>query len=69
MQFDSLNGVETFIKNLLKNKVLESMSILVKDHSSDNITSCIYACCSERQCKRKKTLDNGESRDDEQKGI
>ena len=68
MQFYSLDGVETFYKEFAKK---EGFRIHVctskRPPRSDNITSRIYVCCSERQHKRKKTLDNGESRDDEQK--
>ncbi|XP_065618429.1 protein FAR1-RELATED SEQUENCE 5-like [Quercus suber] len=68
MQFDSLDGVETFYKEFAKK---EGFAIRVRTSKrppkSDNITSRIYVCCSEGQHKRKKTLDNGESRDDEQK--
>ena len=32
MQFDSLDGVKTFYKDLQKKKVLKSVFVLVRDH-------------------------------------
>ena len=55
MQFDSLDGVETFYKEFAKK---EGFGIRVctskRPPRSDIITSCIYVCCNEGQCKRKK---------------
>ena len=69
MQFDSLDGVETFYKEFSKK---EGFGIHIRTSKkaprSDNVTSRIYVCCSEGQRKTKNTFDSGESRDDEKKG-
>ena len=63
MQFDSLDGVETFYKEFAKK---EGFGIHIrtskKAPKSDNVTSRIYACCYEGKCKTKNTFDSGESR-------
>ncbi|XP_075669820.1 protein FAR1-RELATED SEQUENCE 5-like [Castanea sativa] len=68
MQFDSLDDIETFYKEFCKK---ESFGIHVhtskKALRSDNVTSRIYECCSEGQRKTKNALDNGLSKDDENK--
>ena len=61
-------GVETFYKEFAKK---EGFGIRIrmskKAPRSDNVTSCIYVCCCEGQCKTKNTFDSGESKDDEKK--
>ena len=63
MQFDSLDGVEIFYKEFAKK---EDFGIRIhtskRAPKSDNVTSRIYVCCNEGQCKIKKTFDNGEQR-------
>ena len=70
MQFDSLDSVETFYKEFAKK---EDFGIRIhtskRAPKSDNVISRIYVCCNEGKCKIKKTFDNGESRDDEQKDL
>ena len=58
MQFDSLDDVETFYKEFAKK---EGFGIRIRTSSkkaprSDNVTSRIYVCCSERQRKTKKCI-------------
>ena len=68
MQFDSLDDVETFYKEFAKK---EGSGICIRTSKnaprSDDVTSHIYVCCSEGQCKAKNALDNGLSKDDENK--
>ncbi|KAM4110768.1 hypothetical protein ACJW30_05G017000 [Castanea mollissima] len=68
MQFDSLDDVETFYKEFAKK---EAFGIRIRTSKkaprSDNVTSCIYACCSQGQHKTKNALDNGLNKDDENK--
>ena len=66
MQFDSLDDVETFYKKIAKKEGFGiRISMSKKAPRSDDITSRIYVCCSERQRKTKNALDSGLSRDDE----
>ncbi|KAL4625426.1 hypothetical protein ACB092_05G024900 [Castanea dentata] len=70
MQFDSLDDVETFYKEFAKK---EAFGIRIRIHTSkkaprsDNVTSCIYVCCSQGQRKTKNALENGLNKDDENK--
>ena len=70
MQFDSLDGVETFYKEFAKK---EGFGIRIhtskKAPRSDNVTSRIYVCCSEGQRKIENALDSGLSRGDENKAC
>ena len=68
MQFDSLDGVETFYKEFAKKEGFGiRIHTIKKAPRSDNVTSHIYVCYCEGQCKTKNTFDSGESRDDEKK--
>ena len=68
MQFDSLDDVETFYKEFAKKEgFVIRIRTSKKAPRSDNVTSRIYVCCSERQRKTKNAFDNGLSRDDENK--
>ena len=68
MQFDSLDDVKTFCKEFAKK---EGFGIRIRTSKkaprSDDVTSHIYVCCSEGQRKTKNALDNGLSKDDENK--
>ena len=70
MQFDSLDDVETFYKEFAKK---EGFGIRIrmskKAPRSDNVTSRMYVCWSDRQLKTKNAFDNGLSRDDENKAC
>ena len=63
MQFDSLDGVETFYKEFAKKEGFGiRIHTIKKAPKSDNVTSRIYVCYCEGQCKTKNTFDSGESR-------
>ncbi|KAL4607292.1 hypothetical protein ACB092_09G162900 [Castanea dentata] len=70
MQFDSLDDVETFYKEFA---IKEGFGIRIRTSKkaprSDNVTSCIYVCCSEGQRKTKNALDSCLSIDDENKAC
>ena len=59
--------LKLFTKNLPKEGFEIRIHTSKKTPRSDNVTSCIYVCCSEGQGKTKNALDSGLSRDDENK--